>query len=149
MAQISDFDAAAFRESVAEADASEAVRHAIYDLLSFAERNADRIQGGSAEKGSFLYQINLWNKKPTLFTCNGSGDCSVSLGNFAPGGAVVPGRLVSRLRSTLARIPGFDSFSKDYEVRPGFSIAQTVVYPHIMAKSQSAILRFQKDAQAL
>ena len=102
MAQVDVFDVAAFRQSVAETVGSEAVRHAIYELLRFAEENADRVRAGSAEMGSFHYQINVKNQTRTLFTCDASGIVSVSLGGFVgpiPGPAIVPGRLVANLRS--------------------------------------------------
>lgn len=133
---------------MAEAVQIEAVRNAIYELLRFGEENADRIAGGSVKFGSFHYRINVKNRTITLFTCDASGYVSVSLGNFVGWKSVVPGALVGRLRSTLARIPGFGSFSKDYPTRPGFSIAQTVVDPNVMGSFQSAILKFQKDAAA-
>jgi hypothetical protein len=149
MARINAFDVADFRRSVAEAVRIEAVRNAIYELLRFGEENADRIEGGSAKFGSFHYQINVKNQTITLFTCDASGYVSVSLGNFVGWKPVVPGALIVRLRSTLAPIPGFESFSKDYPIRPGFLIAQTVVDPNVMGSFQSAILNFQKYAQAL
>lgn len=149
MARIGDFHVADFRRTVAETVQIEAVRNAIYELLRFAEKNADRIEGGSAMVGSFHYRINVRSQTITLFTCNASGYVSVSLGNFVGWKPVVPGALILRLRSTLARIPGFESFSKDYPTRPGFLIAQTVVDPNVMGSFQNAILKFQKDAQAL
>ena len=148
MARIYGFDVAAFRRSVAETAGSEAVRNAIYELLRFAEENADRIRGDSAELGSFHYQISVRNQTRTLFTCNAGGYCSVSLVSFIPGRAVVPGKLVVRLRSRLAQIPGFESFSKEYPDRPGFLISQTIVDPYVMDSFQRAILSFQEDAQA-
>ena len=151
MARVDDFDAAAFRRSVAETVETEAVRNAIYELLRFADENADRIRGGSAKLGSFHYQINVKNQTRTLFTCDATDYVSVSLGGFVgpmPGRAIAPGRLVAELRSRLARIPGFESFSKDYPERPGFVISRTVVDPNVMGSFQRAILKFQEDAQA-
>ena len=148
MAQIDDFDVADFRQSVAKNTPTEAVRHAIYELLSFAENYSDRIKGGAAKLGSFHYQINVKNRTLSLFTCDASGYISVSLGNFVGWYPIVPGPLIAKLRSTLARIPGFESFSKDYPSRPGFLIAQTVVDPNVMDSFQKAILKFQQDAQA-
>ncbi len=149
MAQIDDFNVADFRQSVAQNAPTEAVRHTIYELLRFAgdKAGADRIKGGAAKLGSFHYQINVKNRTLTLFTCDASGYVSVSLGNFV-GRYIVPGPLIAKLRSTLARIPGFENFLKDYPSRPGFSIAQTVVDPNVMGSFQKAILRFQQDAQA-
>ncbi len=83
MAQIDDFDVADFRQSVAKNTPTEAVRHAIYELLSFAENYSDRIKGGAAKLGSFQYQINVKNRTLSLFTCDACGYISVSLGNFA------------------------------------------------------------------
>jgi len=148
LAQIDDFDIADFRQSVAKNTPTEAVRHAIYELLRFTENYSDRIKGGKAKLGSFHYQINVKNRTLSLFTCDASGYVSVSLGNFVRPYPVVPGPLIAKLRSTLARIPGFESFSKDYPSRPGFSIAQTVVDPNIMGSFQKAIRKFQQDARA-
>ena len=149
MAQIDDFNVADFRQSVAKNTPTEAVRHAIYELLSFAENYSDRIKGGAAKLGSFHYQINVKSRTLTLFTCDASGYVSVSLGNFVVGWyPIVPGPLIAKLRSTLARIPGFENFSKDYPFRPGFSIAQTVVDPKVMDSFQKAIRKFRQGAQA-
>lgn len=149
MPRIDVFNVADFRRSVAENVQIEAVRDAIYESLRFAEENADRIEGGKATLGSFHYQINVKNQTLTLFTCDANGYISVSLGNFSGFRPVVPGALIVRLRDTLAQIPGFESFSKDYTTRPGFSVKQTVVDRNIMVKFQNAILKFQKGVQAL
>ena len=148
MAQIDDFDVADFRQSVAQNTPTEAVRHAIYELLSFAENYSDRIKGGAAKLGSFHYQINVKNRTLSLFTCDASGYVSISLGNFVGWYPIVPGPLIAKLRSTLAWIPGFESFSKDYPSRPGFSIAQTVVDPNVMDSFQKAIRKFRQGVQA-
>ena len=148
LAKIVDFDVAEFRQSVVTNASNEAVRHAIYELLRFAENCSDRIKGGASTIGSFHYQINIKNRTLSLFTSDASGYISVSLGNFVRPTPIVPGPLIAKLRSTLARIPGFESFSKDYPSRPGFLIAQTVVDPNIMASFQKAIRKFQQNAQA-
>ncbi len=148
MAKIDNFDIADFKQSVARNAPTEAVRYAIYEVLRFAENDSDRIKGGAAEYGSFHYQIDIYNRTLTLFTCDAIGQVSVSLGNFVRRPPIIPGRLIVKLRSTLARIPGFDSFSKDYPDRPGFIIAQTIVNPDVMDRFQAAIRRFQQDAQA-
>ena len=148
MAQIDDFDIADFRQSVAKNTPTEAVRHAIYELLRFTENYSDRIKGGKAKLGSFHYQINVKNRTLSLFTCDASGYISVSLSNFVGWYPIVPSPLIAKLRATLARIPGFESFSKDYPYRPGFSIAQTIVDPNVMDSFQKAVRKFQQDAQA-
>lgn len=147
MARIDDFDVAVFRQSVEETVQIEGVRKAIYELLRFGEEHADRIKGGSAISGSFHYQIDVKNQTLTLFTCYAGGSVSVSLGNFVGWKPLVSGSLVARLRSTLARIPGFESFSKNYPTRPGFLIARTVADPNLMVRFQRTILKFQEDAQ--
>lgn len=147
MAKIENFDTADFKQSVARNTPTEAVRDAIYEVLRFAENHSDRIKGGAAEHGSFQYQIDIYNRTLTLFTCDAIGGVSVSLGNFVLP-TLVLGRLIVKLRSTLARIPGFDNFSKDYPDRPGFMVAQTIVNPDVMARFQRAILKFQQDVQA-
>jgi len=151
MARIDNFDMANFRRRVTETVQLKAIRDAIFELLKFAEDNADVIQGGSSTSGSFHYRINVSNQTKTLFTCDGSGYVSVSLGSFAgaiPVRPIVPGPLIARLRSELARIPGFESFSKDYPYRPGFEIARTIVDSNVMARFKKAVLKFQKSAQA-
>ena len=148
MAQIDNFDIAEFRQSVAKNTPNEAVRHAIYEILRFTENYSDRIKGGAAKLGSFHYQINVKNRTLSLFTCDASGYISVSLGNFVGWYPIVPGPLIAKLRSTLARIPGYESFSKDYPSRPGFFIEKTIVDPNVMDSFQKAILKFQQDAQA-
>ena len=149
MAEIDNLDIADFEQSVARNAPNEAVREAIYELLRFAKNNSNRIKGGAAEYGSFHYQIDIYNQTLTLFTCDAVGYVSVSLGNFVQRPPIIPSRLIVRLRSTLARIPGFDSFSKDYPDRPGFIIAQTIVNPDVMGRFQKAVCRFQQDIQAL
>ena len=148
MGLILNFNVAEFRRRVAEIRQSHAVRNSIYELLRFSLENADRITGGKAELGSFHYQISVKNRVPTLFTSDASGYISVSLGGFVSGVPLVPGRLVANLRSTLANIPGFESFSKNYPFKPGFLITRTVVDPNVMGSFQKAILKFQNDAQA-
>jgi hypothetical protein len=148
MAVIENFDEYDFREKVAKNVPNAAVRVAIDTLLCFAEDHADRIKGGQSEEyGSFHYQINIVNRTLTLFTVGGGGDVSVSLSNFVRRPPIVKGRTIANLRSTLAKLPGFGSFSKDYPDRPGFSIAETVVNQDVMKLFQAAILAFQKDAQ--
>ena len=147
MAQIDEFDIADFRRRVADTARTEAFRNAIYELLRFTEEKSDRIKGGKATFGSFHYQINVKNQTRTLFTCDASGIVSVSLSNFVGWNPLVAGPQITRLRSTLAQIPGFESFSKDYPSRPGFLIERTVVDPNVMSRFQRAILRFQKDAK--
>jgi hypothetical protein len=146
-AKIDNFDIVDFRQRVARNVSDAAVRVAIDTLFRFAEDKADRIKGGQSEYGSFHYQIDIINRTLTLFTVDGSGEVSVSLGNFVRRPPIVNGRAISNLRSTLAKIPGFDSFSKDYADRPGFTIAKTVVNPDVMIRFQTAIRRFQEDAQ--
>ncbi|MFC1935767.1 hypothetical protein ACFLX9_03285 [Chloroflexota bacterium] len=137
-----------FRNSVAELNEHQAVRDAVFELFSFAQANADVIKGGQAQGGSFHYQFNVKNRTQTLFTVDANGYVSVSLGGFVGFSPLVPGRLVVKLRSTLARIPGFESFAKNYPVRPGFLAAKTLVDPTVMKQFKCAILKFQKDAQA-
>jgi hypothetical protein len=146
-ARIENFDIVNFRQMVARNISDASVRDAIDILFHFAEDKADRIKGGQSEYGSFHYQIDIVNRTLTLFTVDGSGEVSVSLGNFVRRPPIVSGRAISNLRSTLAQIPGFDSFSKDYPDRPGFTIAKTVVNPDVMIRFKTAICRFQEDAQ--
>lgn len=147
MAEIDNFDIVDFREKVAKNVPNAAVRVAIDTLYRFAEDNASKIKGGESGCGSFHYQIDIVNRTLTLFTVSGDGEVSVSLGNFVRRPPIVRGRTIANLRSTLAKIPGFDNFSKDYPVRPGFTIAKTVINPAVMKRFQTAILRFQRDAQ--
>jgi hypothetical protein len=146
-ADIDNFDEVDFRQRVASNVSDDEVRVAIDALLRFAKGNANGIKGGQSEYGSFHYQIDIVNRTLTLFTVDGSGEVSVSLGNFVRRPPIVNGKAISNLRSTLAKIPGFDSFSKDYAERPGFTIAKTVVNPDVMIRFQTAICRFQKNAQ--
>ena len=148
MATIQDFDIADFRNNVAELNERQAVPGVVFELLSFAQAKADIIRGGKAQCGSFHYQIHVKNRTQTLFTVDASGYVSVSLGNFAEPMLLVPGRLVVKLRSALARIPGFESFAKDYPMRPGFFVATTLVDPTVMKQFKRAILKFQMDVQA-
>ena len=106
-AEIVDFDITAFKQSVKRNAPTELVRNAIFELLEFSVNSADRIKGGEARTGSFHYQVKRNAKALTVFTCDSSDYISVSLGNFH-------GLRVTVFSSTLAKLPGFDNFLKDY-----------------------------------
>lgn len=154
MARIDDFDEDRFLQSVTANAPTTAVRNAIIELLKFAKDNSDVIKGGKASLGSFHYQIDIDAKTLTLFTVDATGYISVSLGSFVKRPPIVLGKNIVKLRSTLANISGttgrgFESFRLDYDSRPGFSIAETVVSPNVMKQFQSALLKFQRDAPVL
>lgn len=153
MAQVADnFDCASFKQNIAEHVTSEVIREAVYELLKFACYNADKIVGGQAVNGSFHYQIDIGPRTKTLFTCN-TEKVSVSLCNFDKIRRVA-GRDIARLRRTIANIPcdstergprGFESFTNDYDDRPGFLIRGTIDNPATMDKFKKAIVAFQKS----
>ena len=137
------FDRARFVANVADnKHLSEAVRNAIFELLDFAEKNAEEVRGGSAKFGSFHYAISIANRIVNLFTCDSSGYVSTSLGSFQQ---LVRNKTLKRFSSRLIDIPGIEENVRKYHTRPGFSINKTIVDPKMMSRYQSAILRFQAD----
>ena len=141
MGNSSRFNRAQFVAGVAQL-ANEAVRNAIFELLSFAERNADDIRNGRAERDSFHYAIGIGNRIENLFTCDASGYVSVSFSNF---GHLAANKTLRNLRIRLSRIPGIKENVQKYHARPGFLISHTIVDPKIMSRFKRAILSFQKE----
>lgn len=143
------FDVAEFRAKVANLASNDAVRAAVFGLLSFALTKADRVKGGEAAEGSFLYQINYKNDRRTLISVDAYGFVRVMLGNFNDHKRSVPQILTQKLSDSLALIHGFGSFGKPAPFRPQFEIRNTLVDPSVMTQFQIAILTFQTAVQAL